>query len=202
MVGCDALMPIGEVFLEEYMPKKINIFNWLAWKDRILTLENLEIRRCNRLPTATSVLCHAAIETVDHLFLQCSLAKLVWRYFGRLLNLPDLPDFLYLVWGVWRLSVKLAFRELGVLVVKSIVWNISHARNDCMFNANMVSAHALIMKIDRLLLSWLSTVAEMSRAKMEEHASTIKRSLEFFSTTGEEQGGASTQDLGHNPHTG
>ncbi|XP_039115621.1 glutamate receptor 2.7-like [Dioscorea cayenensis subsp. rotundata] len=60
------------------------------------------------------------------------------------------------------------------------------ARNDCMFNANMVSVHALILKIDRILLSWFSTFNEKSRAKMEEHSTTIRRSLEFLSSTGDE----------------
>lgn len=42
-------------------PKKINIFNWLVWKNKILSLEILKITRCTRLQTATYVMCHSGI---------------------------------------------------------------------------------------------------------------------------------------------
>lgn len=62
-------------FSSNTCPKKINIFNWLVWKNKILTLENLEKRRCNQLSNATYVLCHAGIKSIDCLFLQCPLVK-------------------------------------------------------------------------------------------------------------------------------
>lgn len=42
-------------FWRNSFPRKINLFNWLVWKNKVLSLENLE-KRCNRLPTATCVL--------------------------------------------------------------------------------------------------------------------------------------------------
>lgn len=90
--------PNMRFFWQNSCLKKINIFNWLSWKNKILTLENLESRKCNRFPIATCVLCHSAIESVDHLFLQCSFARQVWDYFVRLLHLPDLPMPLHSVW--------------------------------------------------------------------------------------------------------
>lgn len=62
------LCQVAQFFWRNLCPKKITIFNWLAWNNKILTLTNLETRRCNRLPTATCVMCHSAIETADHLF--------------------------------------------------------------------------------------------------------------------------------------
>lgn len=47
-------------------PKKICVFNWLPWNNSILILDALSAWRCNRLPTATCVMCNAGIETVDH----------------------------------------------------------------------------------------------------------------------------------------
>lgn len=53
-------------------PKKINLFNWLARDNKILTLENLAQRRCNRLHSIMCVMCHEDIKSADHLLIQCS----------------------------------------------------------------------------------------------------------------------------------
>lgn len=45
---------VSNFFWKNNCPKKINIFNWLVWKNNIFSLENLELRHCNKLPTATS----------------------------------------------------------------------------------------------------------------------------------------------------
>lgn len=49
--------PVIRFFWQNWCPKKINLFNWLAWLNKILSLENLARRRCNRMPTDTCVLC-------------------------------------------------------------------------------------------------------------------------------------------------
>lgn len=55
-------------------PKKINLFNWLAWDNKILTLENLALCRCNLLQITTCVMCHAGTENVEYLLLYCPFA--------------------------------------------------------------------------------------------------------------------------------
>lgn len=84
-------------------------------------------------------------------------------------------------------------RDMGDLLVKSIVWNIWLARNDCIFSANILPTHAFILKIDRMLLSWFSTVADGSRVKLEDLISSIRRSLKFLGPRVEEVVGARTR---------
>lgn len=69
---------VSRFFWRNWCPKKINLFNWLVWKNKILALENLARRICNKLPTDTCVMCHAGCKSVDHLFIHCTLAKQVW----------------------------------------------------------------------------------------------------------------------------
>lgn len=57
------------------------------------------------------------------------------------------------VWGSWKASLRLSLRDMGDLVVKALVWNIWLASNDCMFNANVVPVHIIILRINCLLLS-------------------------------------------------
>lgn len=66
------------------------------------------------------------------------------------------------------------------LVAKEIVWNIWIVRNDCIFNAIFLHAQCLIVKIDRMIISWCSAIAEGPIAKLEEDIRTVRRSLEFL----------------------
>lgn len=179
--------PVAKFFWRNFCPRKINLFNWLAWKNRILTLENLAIRRCNNLPTATCVLCHSATETIDHLFLQCPFTTHLWDYFVNLLQLPVQPSSMEALWVSWRALLTPASRILGDLVVKALMWNVWLARNDCLFNANVLHVYSVILKIDRMILSWCSSVGDRSQEKMLDSLASIRRSLEFLGPRVEER---------------
>lgn len=158
------------------------------WKNKILSLENLCKRRCNQLPTTTCVLCHSNIESVDHLFIQSPFARRVRYYFVNLLHLPVSPLSMNDIWSFWRLGLRPSIRDMGVLVVKVIVWNIWLVRNDCIFNANVVPSYSFILKINRMFLSWVSAVFEGSQAKLEDSMAFVRWSLDFLNPRVEETG--------------
>lgn len=112
---------LANFFWKSICPKKISVFNWLVLKNKILSLKNLELRRCNKLQTATCVMCHADVEMVDHLFLHCSFAQEVWGYFCRLLLFLEPPSSMRSIWLAWRSTVRPAFRISADLVVKALV---------------------------------------------------------------------------------
>lgn len=60
--------------------KKINIFPWFTWDNKILTLEKLVPWQCNKLPTATCLLCQAAAKSVGHQFFRCSFVACIWFF--------------------------------------------------------------------------------------------------------------------------
>lgn len=155
------------------------MFNWLVWKNRILSLENLANRQCNTLPTATCVLCHAGIESVDHLFLQCSYAREVWGSLCRMLHLPEPPISIRDLWLDWRGSMRPVLRHSVDLVIKALVWSIWLARNDRIFNAKILSAHCTFVSINHMILSWLDALADNAKTKMADTVTAVRRSLEF-----------------------
>ncbi|XP_039129007.1 uncharacterized protein LOC120265183 [Dioscorea cayenensis subsp. rotundata] len=155
------------------------IGNRVFSKNRILLLENLEIRRCNTLPTATCVMCHAGVESVDHLFLQCSFAREVWGSFCRMLSFPEPPNSIRDLWLDWRGSMRPALRLSVDLVIKALVWNIWLARNDRIFNAKILSTHCTVLSINRMILSWFDALADNAKTKVEDTMAAVKRSLEF-----------------------
>lgn len=115
----DVRCEIAKFFWKNICPKKISIFNWLAWNNKILTMENLELRRCNRLPTTTCVMCHGDTESADHLFLKYTVAREVWGYFCRLLCFPEPPGSMHCIWLAWRGSVRAGLKPMVDLVVKA-----------------------------------------------------------------------------------
>lgn len=92
--------------LKGLCPKKINLFNCLARANKILTLEILGLRRCNHYPSITCVLCHANVESADHLLVQCPVVSHIWNFFSQLLDLRRVPTSLADLWGAWRKSIK------------------------------------------------------------------------------------------------
>lgn len=49
-----------------------------------------------------------------------------------------------------------------------------------MFNAKLVSYHALILKTNCMLLSWFSAASECSQAKLEDSMAIVRRGLNFL----------------------
>lgn len=92
------------------------------WKNKILSIENLTKKKCNKLLTATCVMCHFEIESVDYLFLQCPFVKLVWVYFINLMQLPERPRSMSLLWESRKMLVRSSLRIIRDLVIKAIVW--------------------------------------------------------------------------------
>jgi len=58
------------------LPNKLKCFSWLVLNDHVLTWKNLHCR--GHASPEICILCHREPKDVDHLFLSCSYAKLVW----------------------------------------------------------------------------------------------------------------------------
>ncbi|XP_039120608.1 uncharacterized protein LOC120257033 [Dioscorea cayenensis subsp. rotundata] len=106
------------IILKSCCPKKVNLFNWLAWDDKILTLEKLALRRCNPFPTPTCVMCHADVESSQHLFTHCPVAVHIWRFFGQLFEVRGSPNSLKDLWGNWLPDSKRAKLDEPLKTVK------------------------------------------------------------------------------------
>ncbi|XP_039134190.1 uncharacterized protein LOC120271576 [Dioscorea cayenensis subsp. rotundata] len=171
------------VILKGGCPKKINLFNWLAWDNKILTLDNLDSRKCNVLPTPTCVMCHAGMETAEHLLIHCPMASYIWTYFSQLLGIRCSPRSLTDLWGDCRRSIPKILLPSWDLLLKAITWVIWLERNARIFTASCLLTVALILKIEHLVLSWFSAAPESKRAKLEDPMAKVKRSLEYLSSS-------------------
>ena len=189
-------------FQKSFCPKKLNLFNWLAWKNKILTLENLALRRCNKQPTTTCIFYNSASESVDHLFFQCQIANQIWDHFVLLFHLPVILSSLQDLRGSWRFTLRSPLQDIRDLFILTIISNIQLARNDHIFNDKYLSISLIIRKIDHILLLRFLATREGKKAKLEISIAIVRSSLEFLgsrsqsawaSVTGDE---VSTQDAG------
>jgi len=171
--------PVYKSIWNSLCPLKINIFNWLAWRNKILTLENLALRRCNKLPTTTCVLCHSDCESANHLFLTCPFVIQIWGFFLRLLNLPQLPPTLDEVWRSWSCKLRSHQRDVGCLCVKAVMWHVWLTRNDCIFNSVTVSPVYVVSKIAHVLIFWFSSAPASLQTRFDAPTESIRRSLAF-----------------------
>lgn len=85
------------------------------------------------------------------------------------------------IWGSQRSQLRPTVKDMRDWVVKAFVWNIWLVMNDLIFNANVLPAFAIILKSNRMILSWFSAVTEGSREKFDDSITTIRHSLEFLS---------------------
>lgn len=151
--------------------RKISLFNWLACDNKILTLENLALRKCNRLHSITFVMCHLDIESMDHLLFQCHVAFQLWHFFGQLLGLRNFPMSIFDLRGAWRKNIRKPHSFLWDLLARAITWNIWLERNN-----------SLILKITHLFLLRFFVVPDSKKARLEEPVAKVKRSLKFLSS--------------------
>jgi hypothetical protein len=71
------------------VPLKIKIFMWFLHRREILTKDNLAKR--NWQGSKTCVLCDKD-ESIQHLFFECPLAKIVWRIIYMTFSLSPLAN--------------------------------------------------------------------------------------------------------------
>jgi hypothetical protein len=111
-------------------PLKIKIFMWFLQNGVMLTKDNLVKRRwkgCTKCGFCTQQ------ETIQHLFFDCPMARLVWGCvavaFG--INKPNSVQHLF---GPWLRSFSKKQRNLVVIGVAALCWAIWISRNDLVFN--------------------------------------------------------------------
>jgi len=127
LLGSSWTAPIFKWIWQSSCEPKHKVFFWLLFQDRLST-RNILRRRNMPLPSYSCVLCSlSSEETVNHLFLECDLAKACWSLIG--LTISSEPDpFRRFQSLKLQLRVKF-FMEVITIMCRSI-WTV---RNDVIF---------------------------------------------------------------------
>jgi hypothetical protein len=112
------------------VPLKIKIFMWFLFKKVLVTKDNLAKRHWNGC--IKYVFCDSQ-ETVDHLFISCLFARLIWRVVHFTYNIPP-PINVTNIFGNWLNGIVKKTKARIRVGVCALVWAIWNCRNDVVFN--------------------------------------------------------------------
>jgi hypothetical protein len=111
------------------IPLKIKIFLWFLQKGVVLTKDNLAKK--NWKGSQQCVCCNSN-ETIQHLFLDCPSAKMIWGIIFYATNLTQ-PKSISHMFGTWLHNQHKYFKPLIWVGVAAICWAIWKCRNDIIF---------------------------------------------------------------------
>jgi exonuclease III len=112
------------------IPLKIKIFMWFLSDKVLLTKDNLAKRQWTG---CTSCVFCGEQETVEHLFIACPFAKLIWRTVTFTHDIPP-PSNVDDMFGNWLNGVDKQSKDLIRIGVSALCWSIWRCRNDIIFN--------------------------------------------------------------------
>ena len=77
--------PLGIIWNSQ-VPSKVSFFAWEACWVKVLTLDQLQRR--GWLLVNTCALCKEKLESIDHIFLHCAMARIIWSLVFSLFGIP------------------------------------------------------------------------------------------------------------------
>ena len=142
-------------FLRKYIwklkvPLKIRIFMWFMYRRVLLTKVNLS--RKNWQGSTKCCFCDKA-ETVQHLFISCPMAQVIWRIVYMAFNIIP-PKNITNLFGNWLSGVTKKDKSNIRVGVCALLWAIWHVRNDIIFNNSKVSS---FLQVIPLATHWIRT---------------------------------------------
>lgn len=109
------------------------LFLWLVRQNRILTRDNLLKKGLIGIHT---VFCDG-LETVDHLFVQCSVASSIWQWIALHNGFDFEMTSIQELWDIGN-CIPLKDANLVELARGAVIWNIWLERNRIIFQDGQV----------------------------------------------------------------
>lgn len=125
--------------------------------------------------------CHfcGVKESIDHLFFDCAVAKLIWQVVACAFALPRIPSNLADLMGPWIKSFPTDLRRMVLCGSVTICWTIWKARNRACFDKIFPDDPAsLVYRLCYYLKTRSILQRSQDRRRTEEEAGLIKKVLE------------------------
>ncbi|KAF5754697.1 putative reverse transcriptase zinc-binding domain-containing protein [Helianthus annuus] len=139
-----------------WVPRKVDILAWRAELDRIPTRCAL-IRRNINVMSNLCPLCSEYPETVEHLFISCEFAQMVWNVVSQWCKLG--PVFAFgmrdILDGHSYVSGSPKLKKAFHAVCLTTLWCISKSRNELVFQQKHSSLQKVVGDIKALSLLWV-----------------------------------------------
>ncbi|KAI4964718.1 hypothetical protein ZWY2020_059775 [Hordeum vulgare] len=133
------------------VPLRIKVFLWFVHKGVILTKDNLVKRNWKGSPRCS--FC-PKVESIQHLFLDCPLAKHVWRSIHIAFNICP-PVNLNSLFGTWLQGIDVQLAKSIRVGACALLWALWNSRNDLVFNRTRdIQFLQVIYRITALIRTW------------------------------------------------
>jgi hypothetical protein len=119
---------------------KIKVFIWLLYREAILTKDNV----VKRIWHGNIKCCFCdSLETIQHWFFECALAKFIWRVIQITFGLST-PNSIH-VFGGWVQRMNDKDRKLLLVGLGAMLWSIWLSQNDIVFNKTSISSYMQVI---------------------------------------------------------
>ena len=132
------------------IPPRVHFFLWLLSKNKLLTRDNLSIRR--KVEDPSCLFCSEA-KSIQHLFFECVVAKQLWAVKSEVLNRQVGSDFIS-VGTLWLSNKKFVIANS---FCAAALWGFWKARNSLCFQGHP-------WKDGRVLLLTVTTMLQLELA--------------------------------------
>jgi hypothetical protein len=153
------------------VPLKIRIFMWFLHRRVLLTKDNLAKRKWQG--SQKCCFCDQK-ETVQHLFISCPLAKMVWRIVHMTFSIIP-PTSIANLFGNWLVGVSKKDKVQIRVGACALLWAIWNIRNDYIFN-NAKSTS--FMQVIPLATHWICMWSYLQQTEKQEDLGTGCNRLE------------------------
>ncbi|GKB67983.1 RNA-directed DNA polymerase, eukaryota, reverse transcriptase zinc-binding domain protein, partial [Tanacetum coccineum] len=138
------------------VPLKININTWRVLNGRMATRANLD-RRGIDLDSVRCPICDDVVETEEHLFVDCKIARDTWI---NVLNWWRIPNTTFQsLQDVFQLAddspLEVKFSRFFDAVIQTTIWSLWRFRNNVIFSLNKPSKDLLFNDIMILSFNWI-----------------------------------------------
>jgi hypothetical protein len=149
------LMNGHTTFLRKYLwrlkiPLKIKFFMWFRNSKVLLTKDNLAKRNWHG---CTKCCFCDSMESVEHLFLYCPFARIVWRMMYFTYNIPP-PTNITNMFGNWLNGVDRNDKARIRIGVSALCWSIWNCRNTIVFDKQKGTN---FLQVIRLAAHWIQS---------------------------------------------
>ena len=152
------------------IPYKIKIFTWLLKNKVILTKDNMVK---NKWPGNPSCSFCSQLETVDHLFFQCSVATVTWGFIALCLGTHEIPNEI-LAYSGWIRKHLPGGTTIYHFIFAAICWAIWKCRNKACFDSKLIKHPAeIIYHASSFMMYWAGLYPPEMQGKILEGVMTL-----------------------------
>nr|XP_043615638.1 uncharacterized protein LOC122587518 [Erigeron canadensis] len=140
-----------------WLPKKINIFTWRLFRDRLPSRINLALRRVPNI-SLTCPICFSDLDLIEHTFNTCRVAS-DWRtLLSRWLQL-SIPDYNPIDIRNWMDSVhgSASYKQILLGIFSSWWWILWKNKNQAAFQLDYDTNNTLFLSTVTPFFLWLSS---------------------------------------------